>query len=116
MSKSSREDKEAQHMADPKPNALLDAIMRPPAVTTREMESQVAFLESGASSTGMRAMRSAAINASGVTLNTRIHPDMAMALKRASFQRKLSGVEPNSLRDILEEALRPWLRQHGYLP
>jgi hypothetical protein len=41
---------------------------------------------------------------------------MFQALKRASFERQLQGVEPNSMQDIVEEALTPWLRKHGYLP
>jgi hypothetical protein len=48
-------------------------------------------------------------------LTTRIRPDFANALKRASLQRQLDGQEPNTLQDILEEALEPWLRKHGYL-
>jgi len=27
----------------------------------------------------------------------------------------LSGVFPNTLQDILEEALQPWLRSNGYI-
>jgi hypothetical protein len=37
------------------------------------------------------------------------------ALKRASLQRQLEKVEPNSVQDILEEALEPWLRNNGYI-
>ena len=76
----------------------------------------VEFLEGAASSAGPRAMRAAAVNAAGANLNTRIHPDLSTALKRASLQRKLEGVEPNTLRDMVEAAVRPWLRDHGYLP
>lgn len=46
---------------------------------------------------------------------TRLRADFAQALQRASLTRKLEGKEPNTLQDILEEALEPWLRQHGYL-
>ena len=87
-----------------------------PQPTTHEIARGVAFLEAGASSTGPKAMRSAASAAAGMSLNTRLHPDLCNALKRASLQRKLDGVEPNSLRDILEEAVTPWLRDKGYLP
>lgn len=48
-------------------------------------------------------------------LTTRIRDDMAKALKRASLERQLAGTEPSTLQDILEEAIEPWLRQHGYL-
>ncbi len=53
---------------------------------------------------------------SRVPLTTRIRSDYAAALKRASLERQLHGVQPNTLQDILEEALQPWLRANGYLP
>ncbi len=57
-----------------------------------------------------------AANAAGrVPLTTRIRTDFGNALKRASLQRQLEGQEPNTVQDILEEALEPWLRKHGYL-
>ena len=57
-----------------------------------------------------------AANAAGrVPLTTRIRTDFGNALKRASLQRQLEGKEPNTVQDILEEALEPWLRKHGYL-
>ena len=54
-------------------------------------------------------------NISRVPLTTRIRSDYAAALKQASLKRQLEGVYPNTLQDLLEEALGPWLRQHGYL-
>jgi hypothetical protein len=48
-------------------------------------------------------------------LTTRVRSDFATALKRASLERQLSGAVPNTLQDILEEALEPWLRSNGYL-
>jgi len=50
-----------------------------------------------------------------VSLSTRIRDDYAKALKRASLERQLKGVEPNTLQDILEQAIEPWLRSNGYL-
>lgn len=50
-----------------------------------------------------------------VPISTRIRADFAAALKRASLERQLSGVEPNTLQDILEEAIEPWLKANGYL-
>lgn len=44
-----------------------------------------------------------------------VRADYAAALKRASLERQLSGVQPNTLQDILEEALGPWLRANGYV-
>ena len=46
---------------------------------------------------------------------TRIRSDLAHALKRASLERQLQGVEPYTVQDILEQALEPWLRANGYL-
>lgn len=50
-----------------------------------------------------------------VLVSTRLRGDYARALKRASLQRQLEGVTPNTLQDILEEAVRPWLKKHGFL-
>jgi hypothetical protein len=50
-----------------------------------------------------------------VPLTTRVRADYAAALKRASLERQLKGVEPYTLQDILEDALQPWLRANGYL-
>jgi hypothetical protein len=50
-----------------------------------------------------------------VPLSTRVRADFAAALKRASLERQLEGVEPNTLQDILEQAIEPWLRSNGYL-
>ncbi|MHC5540635.1 hypothetical protein ACYOEI_20650, partial [Singulisphaera rosea] len=52
---------------------------------------------------------------SRVPLSTRMRSDFAAALKRASLERQLEGVEPNTLQDILEQAVEPWLRNNGYL-
>jgi hypothetical protein len=50
-----------------------------------------------------------------VPLSTRMREDFAKALKRASLERQLKGVEPNTLQDILEEAIEPWLKSNGHL-
>jgi hypothetical protein len=50
-----------------------------------------------------------------VPLTTRVRAEFSAALKRASLERQLAGQVPNTLQDILEEALEPWLRSHGYL-
>lgn len=51
-----------------------------------------------------------------IALGARIRGDLFHALKRASFDRQLQGVEPNTLQEMIEEALIPWLKKHGYLP
>jgi hypothetical protein len=50
-----------------------------------------------------------------VPLSTRIRAEFATALKRASLERQLNGIEPNTLQDILEQAIEPWLRDNGYV-
>jgi hypothetical protein len=50
-----------------------------------------------------------------VPISTRIRSEYADALKRASLERQLNKVEPNTLQDILEQAIEPWLRQNGYI-
>jgi len=50
-----------------------------------------------------------------VPLSTRMRGDFAKALKKASLERQLEGMTPNTLQDILEEAVEPWLKSNGYL-
>jgi hypothetical protein len=50
-----------------------------------------------------------------VPISTRIRSEFAEALKRASLERQLNKVEPNTLQDILEQAIEPWLRSNGYI-
>ena len=50
-----------------------------------------------------------------VPISTRIRSEYAEALKRASLERQLNKVEPNTLQDILEEAIEPWLRNNKYI-
>lgn len=52
---------------------------------------------------------------SRMPFTTRVRADVAQALKRASLERQLQGVEPNTVQDILEAALEPWLKANGYL-
>lgn len=54
-------------------------------------------------------------SAERLPFSSRIRADLALALKRASLERQLQGVHPNSLQEMVEEALEPWLRTHGYL-
>ena len=63
----------------------------------------------------LKALGQTANAISRMPLTTRIRTDYATALKRASLERQLSGTVPNTLQDILEEALEPWLRSNGYL-
>ena len=56
-----------------------------------------------------------ATTTSRAPVSTRIRSDFAAALKRASLWRQLSGQQPSTLRDILAEAIEPWLRANGYV-
>ena len=47
--------------------------------------------------------------------STRLRTDFTSALKRASLERQLNGIEPHTLQDILEQAIEPWLKSNGYL-
>jgi hypothetical protein len=57
----------------------------------------------------------AATHHARIPLSTRMRADFSAALKRASLERQLEGVEPNTLTEILEQAVEPWLRNNGYL-
>jgi hypothetical protein len=50
-----------------------------------------------------------------VPISTRMRSEFAEALKRASLERQLNKIEPNTLQDILEQAVEPWLRSNGYI-
>ncbi len=80
----------------------------PPVDAQRERE----FIQ-GAKSTA--ASPTAASPFSRVPISTRIRSEYAEALKRASLERQLNKVEPNTLQDILEQAIEPWLRANGYI-
>lgn len=48
-------------------------------------------------------------------LTIRFRAKFAKALKHASLERQMKGIEPYKLQDILEEVVEPWLRTNGYL-
>jgi hypothetical protein len=50
-----------------------------------------------------------------VPVGARVRTELAAALKRASLNRQLQGIQPNSVQDILEDALELWLHKHGLL-
>jgi hypothetical protein len=50
-----------------------------------------------------------------VPLSTRMRVDFAKALKKASLERQLDGIQPNTLIEILEQAVEPWLKSNGYI-
>jgi hypothetical protein len=50
-----------------------------------------------------------------VPVGARVRTELAAALKRASLERQLHGIRPNTVQEILEEALELWLHKHGLL-
>ena len=50
-----------------------------------------------------------------VPVTVRLKPEIADALKRASLQRQLNGIETYTQQDIVEDALTPWLKSEGLL-
>jgi hypothetical protein len=50
-----------------------------------------------------------------VPVGARVRTELAAQLKRASLERQLQGIQPNSVQDILENALELWLHKQGYL-
>lgn len=96
--------------------SLVDGLKATPAVDP-EVERQFVFRKPAPpTQTPVPASPASKSNAtSRVPISSRMRTDFAQALKRASLQRQLEGVEPNSLTDILEAAIEPWLRSNGYL-
>jgi hypothetical protein len=50
-----------------------------------------------------------------VPVGARVRTELAAALKTASLSRQLQGIQPNSIQEILEEALELWLLKQGHL-
>ena len=96
--------------------SLTEGLAATPRVDTQAARDFVFEGRGGAASPSPAKVTPVAPTVSRVPLTTRIRDDLAKALKRASLERQLAAVEPNTLQDILEEAIEPWLKQHGYLP
>ncbi len=50
-----------------------------------------------------------------IPLTTRLHPDTALALKRASLEQRLRGFSPATVQEIVEIAVSEWLEQNSFL-
>jgi hypothetical protein len=50
-----------------------------------------------------------------VPLTTRLQPETADALRRAYLEQKLARKNPATQQEIVEAALRDWLKGHAYL-
>lgn len=96
--------------------ALIEGLKSPKSTVDPDVESDFVY---GEKTRGVDNFAPAAATSPVVArspLSTRIRTDYCKALKRASLDRQLRGIEPNSVCDILEQALEPWLRANGYLP
>lgn len=100
--------------------SLVEGIKNPPSSAERQREQE--FVYAGEKK-GEKPLEPAVVPPAPTSLNharspisTRIRGDFATALKRASLERQLNKIEPNTLQDILEEAIEPWLKSNGYLP
>ena len=91
--------------------------LKPPPESGRSLEKQFVYGEKAAVSppaSDLKAHRQAPV-ISRVPFTSRVRADLAQAVKRASLERQLEGIEPNTVQDILESALEPWLKANGYL-
>ena len=50
-----------------------------------------------------------------VPLTTRLNPTTLQALRRACLEQRLQYRTPDSVQQIVEEAIRDWLRDRGFL-
>ena len=102
-------------MADRRP--LTDGLKPPASPIDRDLERQFVY---GSKPQTMSEepvpLEKQAAPVARAPITTRVRADYAAALKRASLERQLSGELPNTLQEILEEALGPWLKSHGYVP
>lgn len=96
-------------MADRRPLVEGLKATTPPANPERERE----FVYGTGSAAAQRAQSSIPREAPRSPVSTRIRADLATALKHASLERQLKGVEPYTVQEILEEAIESWLRTNG---
>jgi hypothetical protein len=92
---------------------LIDGLKPSPSV---DPQLEKAFVYGASKATVTPSTAPTAVSTvSRVPISTRIRADFVAALKRASLERQLNGVEPNTLQDMLEQAIEPWLKANGYL-
>jgi hypothetical protein len=100
-------------MADRRP--LVEGLKTPPQAPAVDPQVEKAFVHGTKAPATAQAPQTSAAPFSRVPISTRIRSEYADALKRASLERQLNKVEPNTLQDILEQAIEPWLRSNGYI-
>jgi hypothetical protein len=93
---------------------LVEGLKPTPSAIDPHLEKQFVF-GTAVKPEPLRVVEAVAPAVTRAPFTTRIRSDYASALKRASLERQLSGITPNTLQDILEEALQPWLKANGYL-
>jgi hypothetical protein len=99
---------------------LVEGLKKPADAAEADKEKAFVYGEKAPAAEKVEATLPASIQAAAnvltrVQFSTRMRADFAELLKRASLERQLEKVQPNTLQDILEEAIEPWLRTHGYL-
>lgn len=50
-----------------------------------------------------------------IPVTVRLHPEIAVGLKRASLERQLAGEEVYTQQELVEQALGRWLKSQGYI-
>jgi hypothetical protein len=102
---------EEQFVYGKKTKSVTSATPLPLAVS----EPQAEQVATSAASAAEKSHLTPLTGISRVPVGARIRTERATALKRASLERQLQGIEPNSLQDILEEAIDLFLHKYGYL-
>ena len=91
---------------------LIDGLKSTPPAIDKSLEKDFVYSDKAKPTQGMTPTTPTVHR---VPIGTRMREDFAKALKRASLERQLNGLEPNTLQHILEEAIEPWLRSNGYI-
>lgn len=95
-----------------------DAPAAPPhsaAIAPAAAETSTMPIANRPTQTGSSSILTPLTGVGRVPVGARIRTELATALKRATLERRLQGIEPNTIQDILEELIEPWLQQNGYL-
>jgi hypothetical protein len=95
--------------------SLIEGLKETPSPINTGVEKQFVYRDKPAATNNTVAAIQPTPTMNRVPISTRMREDFAKALKRASLERQLKGIEPNTLQDILEEAIEPWLKSNGYL-
>lgn len=95
---------------------LIDGLKSPPPIVDPKVEKDFVFQAKSNGTTPEMPTQNHTAPVARSPISTRIRADFATALKRASLERQLKGIEPSTLQDILEEAIEPWLKSNGCLP